>query len=85
MKTLVKFWSVHYCKDHTQKEYKVSFKTWQLPDGSKEYWIVENDNVRIVTEEEGNEYFRKLKAEFMYKFVIVEVVNKLDKKRLCEQ
>lgn len=74
MKVLKRFWNVHYCKDHSKKEYKCSFKQWEDDvTGKKEYWIVENDERRIVTEKEGNDYFLKLKENFMYKFIVVVI------------
>ena len=81
MKELLRLWNVHYCKDHSQKEYKCSFKTWQLDNGKLEHWIIENDKTRVVSQKEGNDYFLKLKSEFMYKFIVVKVVDKMGAKR----
>lgn len=78
MKYVNKLVNLHYIDNNKQK--KISFQTvYDDIDHTIEYSIIDNDGRRIVSKEEGNEYFRKLRKMHPQSKAIV-IIDKEERK-----
>lgn len=64
MLSIIKLINVHY-RDERQCLKKVQFKTtFETPQNEKRYYIIENEEQREVSKDEGNERFKQIREHY---------------------